>query len=700
MSQLVGQILVGALVSTALGVVTRALTPKPKAPKPLASDAAPTTNDILGTTPDPGGPQIGIFGNRRVGGRTILYEKRDGITYVVIAIAGAPVHAVNAVYINGYLASIDQATGNVLDPPWRGLNSSQVAQYSMNIALYDGSQTEADAVLEAAFPNWTEDYIGTGCAYARIRIDPTLTASPTFAEVYKKGLPDFTFDVSGFTCYDPRDGDHDIEDPETWTFSKNAAIINANYLIHPLGHALPTSRVDWTSVEAAADICDQSVDLAGGGAELRYESAAVWYADERHESVLERLGAAHAGGTFFVGDKYRMRSGAWEAASASFSSDDYEADGISFSETPPIEQLVNGVRGTFTSPGHGFETRDFPSYQDATALAGDGAPYWLDLDLQGVTSPSQAQRLARIAYNKARYGFGARVSLNFGAFDVVANDVIAITDALAAFDDKTFRVVRDELSEDFTCELELEHELESFYAWDEDTDEVDFEVFDPVRGAGGPALPPGAALWDFAGGSSTVAPIIRLWGWANDNVEYAVVKARYSSAPNHGNLDFTFKLSDFAPDYDIAAFSEASGNTGNMTEMKVKLVLAEDAGESEFIELLSGTTALTAINNSTHTSTTRYRLPPPQPPKVLRAGGGGAVLRIKQVAGPKSDAIEIWANTVNDFDTASLSSTESNADANISVTGDVGDAKFYWARTKYNTGPVFSIPSNPSLVVF
>jgi hypothetical protein len=49
--------------------------------------------------------------------------------------------------------------------------------------------------------------------------------------------------VSGFACYDPRDGTQTLGTPSTYKYSANAAIINANYLIHELGAAFPTDRV-------------------------------------------------------------------------------------------------------------------------------------------------------------------------------------------------------------------------------------------------------------------------------------------------------------------------------------------------------------------------------------------------------------------------------------------------------------------------
>ena len=71
-------------------------------------------------------------------------------------------------------------------------------------------------MLDAAFAGWTADHVGKKVAYARIRIDPAVNHA-AFDPVYQSGIPNFTFDVIGFKCYDPRDGAQDIGTPSTRT---------------------------------------------------------------------------------------------------------------------------------------------------------------------------------------------------------------------------------------------------------------------------------------------------------------------------------------------------------------------------------------------------------------------------------------------------------------------------------------------------
>ena len=120
MAQLVAAAAVSALISTAVGFLLKAILPKPKQTSTLPSAPTPSSNDFLSVAPNPGGPCIGIFGHRRLGGTVITQAKSGNATYFVIAIANAPVTGVNALYLNNRLVTLD-GSGNVTDYPWAQL---------------------------------------------------------------------------------------------------------------------------------------------------------------------------------------------------------------------------------------------------------------------------------------------------------------------------------------------------------------------------------------------------------------------------------------------------------------------------------------------------------------------------------------------------------------------------------------------------
>ena len=355
-------LVVSAAVSAASYEIGRLLAPKTPSP-PIQPVRIPTGPSPLNDANTLGGPLPGLLGARRVSGKSLVQVQVGNATYAVYVIAGAPVTGIDAVYINNNIVSID-GSNNVTSSPWANSGS-----YSMQIYLHDGTQTVVDAALHAALPNWTTQFVGKQIAYAIIKIDPSVSATK-FASTYS-GMPDFTFAVRGFKCYDPRDGGCVLGDTSTYIFSVNPSVIEANYLIHPLGANFPTSLVDWASVTTCANVDDQSVTLASGGVENRYTSTLHWTTSETHESVLGRAGAAHAGGVRPIGSKFVMTTGYLSSAAYTITPDDYAGDGLTVNEHIPIANRANGVRGQFTSLGDNDEMRDFPSYQEAAALTQD-----------------------------------------------------------------------------------------------------------------------------------------------------------------------------------------------------------------------------------------------------------------------------------------------------------------------------------------
>ena len=64
----------------------------------------------------------GLFGARRISGKNLVQVKVGNVTYVVQVICGAQVTAIDAVYINNSIVSID-GSNNVTSEPWASSGS-------------------------------------------------------------------------------------------------------------------------------------------------------------------------------------------------------------------------------------------------------------------------------------------------------------------------------------------------------------------------------------------------------------------------------------------------------------------------------------------------------------------------------------------------------------------------------------------------
>lgn len=449
-------LVLSAVISYALSAVTTAILGGPKAAGRAGGTSAaapPDLVDALQTTVDPSGPLPCLFGRRRVGGRVLFNNKKGDATYMVILLAGAPITGLNGIYINNKKVTLD-VDGDVQSAPWY---SSKDDVSSINIKFYDGTQTVSDPVLNAAFTEWDANTIGRKLAMVRIKIRPVPRDS--FSEAYQGGMPDFTFDINGFACYDPRTNAH--------AHTENAALHSANYIIHECGMAEPFDTVNWGVVASDANVCDELVATLGD-AEPRYRCSAVWRTDMRHEDVLNEIGATMAGGVIPVGGKYETWVGHYvpPLVTADFDESHLAEDGIEVANATPIESLINGVRGTFTSSLDNWEERDFPAYINAAARAEDGREILGDLKLAFVTSASQAQRLAKINFMFTRHGTPASMHAKLDCLDTTVGDMIYMTEPLSGLNRQTFRVYSEEFSgEDFTLRYQLIREDASFYAY-------------------------------------------------------------------------------------------------------------------------------------------------------------------------------------------------------------------------------------------
>jgi hypothetical protein len=555
----------------------------------------------------------------------------------------------------------------------------------MNIRTYTGSQTTVDSTLNSVFPGWTSQYVGNKIAYAIVKMDPSISAA--FNTTYSGGIPDFSFDVLGAKCYDPRDGSHNIAVPSTWSFTTNASLIEANYLIHDCGAKVSTSRIDWTSVSSCATVDDVSINLLNGLTEKRYTASLYWETNERHEDVLERIGQAHAGGIRLIGNKWVMRTGEIGSSVATIVPGDYAGEGLSFSEVNSFADIANGVRGKFSSPLHNFEMRDYPAYQDSTHLSEDGgSERWLEVSFPCVTSASQAQRLARIAYNKNRLGHTANVTVKFKHFDVIARDLVTITDASAGFSAKTFRVTEDRVNDDMSIDLQLEYDTASFYSWSS-SDEKAFDSYTGLTGEVGDVRNFGWTIIDTVrpGGNITPAAVIHAGPVTPSGADH------YRWRSTAGTSFWTGAMTSTQ-----TGNATAQGSATNVTyELRI-----EDVSNNVLQTVGTVATSGSSIADDDEAGATYFFLAAPSRPRIKNQNNGAAQLLVPTVPGVKADQVKLYEGTTNVFASATLVTTKTNSNAVFDVTGAAGTSKFYWACAYNSATSRLSQESNSVLVVF
>jgi hypothetical protein len=180
---------------------------------------------------------------------------------------------------------------------------------------YTGDQTTASGIILGNTRGyWTSQCLLTGRAYVALKLNYD-------ANVYT-GLPEFSFVIRG---------KNDIYDPRTGTkgYTNNAALCIADYLAHPLWgyndyyESGPQPQpgepkrfmIPDAQLIAAANICDEQVQLASGAAENRYSCDGAWDVSVLRAEVLQNLLTSCGGRLVEIGGQHLLMPAAWVSPS-------------------------------------------------------------------------------------------------------------------------------------------------------------------------------------------------------------------------------------------------------------------------------------------------------------------------------------------------------------------------------------------------
>jgi hypothetical protein len=417
-------------------------------------------------------PRRIIYGELLVSGMHVIPPLTSGsnnkMLHVVLAVAGHEVNAIGDVYFGQDLiesADIGSITGAATD----GLVSDGDYEDRAWIRRYRGTSTQtADYILNAAFTEWTSDHRGRGVAYiaGQLQYDE---------EVYKTGKPDLSCMVQGKKCYDPRLDTSPGANPTNVSYiayTNNPALCLADYLIDDdLGLGEDPARIDWDMVEAAADICDESVDVPTGATQSRYTCNIALLATTPYENNIEALAACMLGSCLYSGGKWRIRAGAWETPSFEITADNVMNGGIQVSTAYPYKERWNGIRGSYIDPDNRYQPNEFPAVQDDDYVTEDGESVFKDMAFSGCTNVYEAQRNAIMLVRKSRNKRSAIIQCDLSAFRIRPGDTGIVTLAELGWTNQQVRcegwkinpagsieiAVREESSDDWNDPLESDY---------------------------------------------------------------------------------------------------------------------------------------------------------------------------------------------------------------------------------------------------
>lgn len=438
-------------------------------------DTLPRGRDISIAQTD--APHQVIYGECIVGGIITFINETNSRQWLnhIITLSGHEIQSVESLYLDGNLITFLSAfsttgqwsTGGT-KPNGNSIDYTNKAHVAVNLG--SDSQAALSGAIDQNPGYWTSSHRQRGCAHVWM----ILSWDP---ELFGEGQPEISFKVKGKQVYDPRSS--------STAYSNNAALVIADFLTdskHGLG--VDSALIDYTSVEAAADVCDEAVALNGGGTEKRYTIDGYFNSDESKEQILEEMVEAMAGHLFFSDGKWKLFAGEYRTPTISLGDDDLRGV-VELESLVPKSENYNSVRGKFVSSENTFKVTEFPAIAPSAYInADDGRQVWADFDFPFTTSGTRAQRLANIELNRIRKPYRLSAPFSLKAYELEPGDIVSLTLSRFGLSAESFEVVDSQVVFDeslaMTVDLVLEQTGSDVYDWDETSDEGTVNVPTPL----------------------------------------------------------------------------------------------------------------------------------------------------------------------------------------------------------------------------
>lgn len=305
-----------------------------------------------------------VYGIRRVGG-VLVYASTTGSHHdqynAVIVLAGHEVDAIENMYIDGRQVywqgsgdgwSVRNGTGfggvadsaDHIGPGGQTYNFGGTGHSGIYVEARYGDQLPGDVIgaLTANDPNWAADGSGNspwlgGCTYVYVKLEyneSLFPGGPASAEL--------RFTMRGKNnLYDPRTG--------TYGYSANWALIINDILTDTAFGLGDLGSVNQDQLIAAANVCDESVPLANGNTELRYQAHWNYDTSVSPGDALQNLMNAAGGRLSRVGGEWFIYPAYWIGPSFAFDASVLTGD-LEWEPYRGLREICNRVNGTYIAP--------------------------------------------------------------------------------------------------------------------------------------------------------------------------------------------------------------------------------------------------------------------------------------------------------------------------------------------------------------
>ncbi len=364
-------------------------------------------------------------------------------------------------------------------------SESDIEQHTMRVERIDNGvmQGEQNVTVTLQVRHiWVEEKLGAANQTAVSLPDISSTWKPGYKvlgiayawyelgwnnRLYPQGLENLSVVLKGTKAvYDPRTS------PPANAWSENPALLLVHYLTNTdYGLSFDySSEINETKLITAANVCDESVSLAGGGTEKRYTANGSFLTSIAPNEIIKGLLAAMAGRMVWIGGQWHIYAGAYITPTITITEDDLRGE-VRIEPRIKRRALFNAIKGTFIDPGENYEPVDFRFQESSTFETQDGGQQlFRDVEYPFTQSATMAQRLARIELLTARQQIRAFLPCKLTVMELVPGDTVYVSLARYGWDSsppKVFEVqeLTHTFGDDEGIDLYIKETDSSIYDW-------------------------------------------------------------------------------------------------------------------------------------------------------------------------------------------------------------------------------------------
>ena len=357
-------------------------------------------------------PHSIVYGKTRTSGPLVYVEgtgENNKFLHLVIVFAAHRVEEFESFYLNNDIVTLD-GNGFVTDSRWVSGGTKLI-----RIRSHLGSNNQAaDSVLVSeSGGKWTSNHRLQGLAYAYVRLEFN-------ADKFADGIPQISAVIKGKRVYNSDSGVTEWTDNPVWCLRDY--LTDTQYGLGAL-----EEEIDDAYFLTAATVCDDSINLNGGGSENRYTINGVLSTQQSPKSNIEAIIGTMAGQFWYSEGQFRVNAAKWREPVLTLTEDDL-AGPVSIQTRNSRRDIISGVKGVHISAADKYQQVDYPPISSETFVTVDNdvETRFRELPLPLTVTTSMAQRIARYTLYRAREQLSVKLQCGMVAFELQVGDVFRL----------------------------------------------------------------------------------------------------------------------------------------------------------------------------------------------------------------------------------------------------------------------------------